>query len=74
MPPWVGKSVTILLVLGGRLGCGTNFSEALDDLAKTLTELFFSLEENSDRLGDDLKQLRVKLNEHLEKRGGQEGS
>ena len=69
-----GDSVVAVAVNFQEFGCGTNFSEALDDLAKTLTELFLSLDENSDRLGDDLQQLRVKLNEHLEKRGSHEGS
>jgi hypothetical protein len=41
----------------------------LDDLAKGLAELFFRLDEEKDRLGSDLRSLRAKLSDYVERRG-----
>ena len=55
-------------------GYGNDISEALDDFAKTLAELYLSLEENEDRLGDDLKQQFSRLSGFIEVRPRNEGS
>ena len=55
-------------------GYGNDISEALDDFAKTLAELYLSLEENADRLGDDLKQQFSRLCTFIEVRSRNEGS
>ena len=55
-------------------GCGANISEALDDFAKTISELYISLEENADRLGDDLKRQFAHLRDFIEVRPTNESS
>jgi hypothetical protein len=50
-------------------GCGETMGDALDDLAKGLAELFFRLDEEKDRLGSDLRSLRAKLSDYVERRG-----
>ena len=55
-------------------GYGSDISDALDDFAKTLAELYFSLEENADRLGYDLKQQFSRLRRFIEVRPRNEGS
>ena len=55
-------------------GYGNDISEALDDFARTLAELYLSLEENADRLGDDLKQQFSRLCTFIEVRSRNEGS
>jgi len=49
-------------------GCGSNSGEALYDLAKTLSELYFSLQDNADRLSADLRSVWLRLNEHIRPR------
>jgi hypothetical protein len=49
-------------------GYGSNSSEALQDLGKTLSELYFSLKENTDRLSADLRSVWLKLNAHIQPR------
>ncbi len=46
-------------------GYGSNFSEALEDLGKTLAELYFSINDAADRLSDDLLHVRALLNNHI---------
>jgi hypothetical protein len=49
-------------------GHGSNSSEALHDLGKTLSELYFSLRDNADRLSPDLRSVWLKLNERIQPR------
>lgn len=49
-------------------GCGTGMSAALDDLSKSLAELYFRFKADEDRLGPDMKRLWGKLSEYLEER------
>jgi len=49
-------------------GYGSKSGEALHDLAKTLSELYFSLRDNADRLSAELSAIWLKLNEHIELR------
>jgi hypothetical protein len=49
-------------------GCGVSMSDALDDFSKGIAELFFSLEQDSDRLGSDLAKLKEKLGRYVEPR------
>jgi len=49
-------------------GYGSNSGEALYDLGKTLSELYFSLKHNADRLSPDLSAVWRKLNEHIQPR------
>ena len=49
-------------------GYGSNSSEALYDLGKTLSELYFSLKEDADWLSPDLHSVWLKLNEHIQPR------
>ena len=49
-------------------GYGSNSSEALYDLGKTLSELYFSLKDDADRLSPDLHSVWLKLNEHIQPR------
>ncbi len=51
-------------------GHGDSMGEALDDLGKTLAELFLTLEEESKRLGHDLQECFAKLTTFLERRPG----
>jgi len=46
-------------------GVGASRSEALDDLGRTLAELYFSLERDEHRLSPDLASVRAKLTAHL---------
>lgn len=48
--------------------CGANMGEAMDDFAKTVSELFTELNSADVKLGEDLKQVRVILNEYIEPR------
>jgi hypothetical protein len=47
-------------------GYGSSSGEALHDLAETLSELYFSLQDSADRLSADLSAIRLKLNEHIQ--------
>ena len=53
-----------------QFGCGLNMSEALDDFGKTISEMYFSLDEEnaSDRLGDTLARQFQALQEFIELR------
>jgi len=46
-------------------GYGSNRGEALDDLGKTISELYFSLSTERDRLSDDLAGTLRILEEHV---------
>lgn len=46
-------------------GFGGNRGEALDDLAKTIPELYFSLQSDRERLSDDLRRVLSVLERHL---------
>jgi hypothetical protein len=46
-------------------GYGANISEALDDIAGTLSELFFSLGAHKDHLSKDLDCLRTLISEYV---------
>ena len=46
-------------------GLGASRSEALDDLGRTLAELYFSLEQDVPRLSDDLRSVWENLQAHL---------
>jgi len=47
-------------------GCGSSTGEALEDLGKTLSELYFSLQAARDRLSPDLSSAWERLSEHIE--------
>ena len=47
-------------------GYGSAVGEALHDLGKTLSELYFALQNCSDRLSSDLLSVWRKLSEHIE--------
>jgi hypothetical protein len=49
-------------------GVGTSMSSALEDLGKTVSELFLGLEENQHRLGSDLVALYKTLSRYVAKR------
>lgn len=49
-------------------GVGSSMSSALEDLGKTLSELFLGLEKNRDRLGSDLASLHERLSRYIAKR------
>jgi hypothetical protein len=49
-------------------GYGANASEALDDFGKTIEELFLSLNERKDRLGEDLQNVWTIMSKHIEMR------
>jgi hypothetical protein len=49
-------------------GVGASMSAALEDLGKTLSELFLVLDEEQERLGSDLVQLRAKLSRYIARR------
>lgn len=53
-----------------QFGSGSNMSEALDDFGKTISEMYFSLDEEnaSGRLGDDLVRQLQTLREFIELR------
>ncbi len=77
IPVTISKDESGVVVSSSELedfGCGANISEALDDFAKTLAELYFSLKENADRLGDDLKQQFTRLRDFIEVRPTNESS
>jgi hypothetical protein len=52
----------------GEFGYGRSTGEALDDLGKTVAELYFSLNAEKDRLSADLETLRLRLDEYIELR------
>ena len=52
----------------GEFGCGTDSGQALHDLAKTISELYFSLSADRNRLSTDLEALRARLDEYIEVR------
>lgn len=49
-------------------GFGKNFSEALRDLQRTIVELYLTLEEEQERLGDDLLTVRSNLQDKITRR------
>ncbi|MEK7403641.1 MAG: hypothetical protein AAB225_00900 [Acidobacteriota bacterium] len=49
-------------------GYGSNSAEALYDLGRTLSELYFSLKDAADRLSPDLTSVWLKLAEHIQPR------
>jgi hypothetical protein len=49
-------------------GCGETMSDAIDDLAKGVAELYFRLEIDAPRLGKDLRALRTKLSKFVVRR------
>ena len=51
----------------GEFGEGAHVGEALEDLRKTIGELYLSLEELAANLGPDLQAVRAKLNEHVKR-------
>lgn len=63
-----GKTVTAYCANLEEFGYGLNVSASLEDLAKTLSELYFSLEEQPENLGRDLAIIRSRLAEYLERR------
>jgi hypothetical protein len=63
-----GGTVTAHVEEIDEFGYGSNSSEALYDLGKTLSELYFSLKEDADRLSPDLHSVWLKLNEHIQPR------
>ncbi len=46
-------------------GFGNNKTEALNDLQRTVIELFLTLEEDENRIGKDLQFLREKLHNYI---------
>lgn len=55
-------------------GLGASRSEALDDLGRTLAELYFSLRRDAGRLSGDLQSVWNKLQSHLSSLDAYEGS
>ena len=49
-------------------GFGGNISEALSDLQAAIVELYFTLEQEQDRLGPDLQRTWVTLQEKISRR------
>lgn len=49
-------------------GFGKNFSEALRDLQRTIVELYLTLEEEQERLGDDLLTVWSNLQDKITRR------
>ncbi len=49
-------------------GYGNTRSQALDDFGRTLSELYFSLSEQREHLGEHLRTIQAKLHEYLELR------
>jgi hypothetical protein len=49
----------------GEFGHGSTVSLALDDLGKTLSQLYLGLSEQQDSLGPDLKNLHAKLSFYI---------
>lgn len=49
-------------------GCGDNLTEAISDLQHAIAELYFSLEEDKDRLGPGLQKVWEVLQDKVEKR------
>lgn len=49
-------------------GFGNDFSEALLDLQRTISELYFTLAEEQDRLGPDLQNIWAILQQKISKR------
>lgn len=49
-------------------GFGNDFSEALLDLQHTISELYFTLESEQERLGPDLQNIRAILQHKISKR------
>jgi hypothetical protein len=54
----------------GEFGYGRNTSEALDDLAKTVAELYYELQGRLPDLGPDLRKVWDVLSSHVESRNG----
>lgn len=52
----------------GEFGFGNDFSEALLDLQHTISELYFTLESEQERLGPDLQNIRAILQHKISKR------
>jgi hypothetical protein len=48
--------------------CGTSMGDALDDFSKTVSELYFELNNTNVRLGDDLEGVRRILDDYIERR------
>lgn len=48
--------------------CGANTGEALDDFSKTVSGLYFDLNDPKVRLGENLEKVRRILNEYIEPR------
>jgi len=48
--------------------CGANTGEALDDFSKTLSGLYFDLNDPKIRLGENLEKVRRILDEYIEQR------
>jgi hypothetical protein len=63
-----GGTVTAHVEEIDEFGYGSDSGEALYDLGKTLSELYFSLKEDADRLSPDLHSVWLKLNEHIQPR------
>ncbi len=49
-------------------GFGKNLSEALSDLQGAIVELYFTLEQEEDRLGPDLRRVWAILQEKITRR------
>lgn len=60
-----GKHIIAEAVEFDEYGFGTNFSEALIDLQHAITELYFTLDEEQDRLGSDIQSIWGKLSERI---------
>lgn len=63
-----GQHVIAEAVELNEFGFGENPSEAIMDLQHTIAELYFSLEEERDRLGTDLQQVLDRLQQKICKR------
>ncbi|MEE8470697.1 MAG: hypothetical protein V3S51_05140, partial [Dehalococcoidia bacterium] len=48
-------------------GFGDNWSEALADLQRAIAELYFTLEEEQERLGADLQRVWASLQQKIQK-------
>lgn len=46
-------------------GIGPHTGDALEDLGKTIAELYFTLEQRAEDLGPDLRRVRAVLHQHL---------
>ena len=62
------KSVIARWIEIDEFGYGRNLSEAAEDFAKTVTELYLTLMDKQEHLSEDLKQVWTTLNQHIGRR------